>query len=335
MNVADSNRILQSLLHAGCIPCDTPSAADIIIINTCTVRQHAEDRAFSFAGGLKNLKKKNKNLKIYLVGCAVSVRGELIKKRFPFIDYIIPAYEVEKFAGSLAENNRQTNKKFFDEFVTISRGCSNYCSYCIVPYARGEEVCRKYADIQREIKQRAAAGNSKITFLGQNVNSYKAPDCKADFADILNETAGLKDIEKVSFLTSHPKDLSDKIISVIAKNKKISREIHLAMQSGSDRILGLMNRQYTASYYLELVGKMRREIKGLTITTDIIVGFPSETEEDFRQTLDLVKKARFRSAFTFKYSPREGTASFLLKDDIPVDVKKERLSRLNTLLEMH
>ena len=331
MNAADSDDIAGFLAHLGYEQCEKLEDADIIVINTCTVRQHAEDRAMSFIGTLKPLKKKNRKLRIFVAGCAASRLKNELAERFPFIEGVIPAYDIDLFdpdnSGTLNDIRGTLKRK--SKFITISRGCSNYCSYCVVPYVRGEEVSRPFGEIEKEIAQAAENGIKEITLLGQNVNSYLDSKTGVDFADLLSVAAGTKGLEKLCFMTSHPKDLSDRIISVIVRNKKISREIHLPVQSGSDRILKRMNRKYTRDYYLDLVAKMKKEIPGLVLTTDIIVGFPTETDSDFADTLGLVREVGYDSAFTFKYSPREGTESSRMEDDVPLTVKKSRLAELN------
>jgi len=336
MNVADSDDISDYFAYNGCLKCDKPDNADIIVINTCTVRQHAEDRALSFIGTLKPLKKKNKNLKIFIVGCAASRLKNKLKEQFPFVNGVIPAYEMEDFrplSGGDPLKEIMGRANHTSRFVTISRGCSNYCAYCVVPYVRGEEICRSYSEIEKEIFFVLKNNIQEITLLGQNVNSYKDVKSGMDFADLLSTICKIPEIEKISFMTSHPKDLSDKIISAICENKKISRSVHLPVQSGSNRVLKLMNRQYTREEYLNLAKKMKKEIPGLILSTDIIVGFPTETERDFRETLELVKETGYNSAFTFKYSPREGTKSFFMEDDVPIAVKKTRLAELNKLVK--
>jgi len=336
MNAADSDAISDFFLYNRFSSCERPNDADIIVVNTCTVRQHAEDRAMSFIGTLKPIKKKNKNLKIFIAGCAASRLKNKLKEQFSFIDDVIPAYEIEHFRPlpeCLSLHDTRASMNSTSKFITISRGCSNYCSYCVVPYVRGEEICRTYSEIDKEISCAIRNNIKEITLLGQNVNSYKDTKAGMDFADLLSTICKIPKINKISFLTSHPKDLSDKIISTMAKNNKISRAMHLPVQSGSNRILKLMNRKYTRSEYLNLANKMKKGILGLTMTTDIIVGFPTETERDFRDTLELVKEVGYNSAFTFKYSPREGTKSFLMEDDVPLAIKKTRLAELNKLIK--
>jgi len=337
MNVVDSDFMAGTLINSGYSPTIKPENADIILVNTCTVRQHAEERAFSFIGELKQLKIKNAKLKIFVAGCVASRLKEKLKKKFPYIDKIIPASEIEKFPVIIKDIVDQKRKKTKIqklkgkgiEFVTITKGCSNFCSYCVVPAVRGCEISRPKKDILADIKKLISHGRSEITLLGQNVNSYKSG--KFDFSDLLIELNKIPQIKKIGFMTSHPKDMSDKIINAIALCKKVSRQIHLPVQSGSNKILKLMNRKYTGEKYLKIIKKLRKKIPDVAVTTDIIVGFPAETEKDFQQTLDIIKKAGFKSAFTFKYSPRENTKAFKMKDDVTAEIKKERLARLNTI----
>lgn len=345
MNVADSDFMSEKLIKAGYENCNNMHDAGIIIANTCTVRQHAEERAFSFIGELKQLKVKNTGLKILIAGCVASRLKNKLKKKFPCIDKIIPANELENFSEIIEDmDTSQKNKKLTrqkrirrfkrreykrTEFITITKGCSNFCSYCVVPKVRGKEISRPKKDILTDVKKLILQDKSEITLLGQNVNGYKSG--KFDFSDLLIELNKIPQLKKIGFMTSHPKDMSDKIIDTIASCKKVSRQIHLPVQSGSNKILKLMNRKYTREKYLKIIKKLKNRIPGVAVTTDIIVGFPTETEKDFQQTLDIVKKAGFKSAFTFKYSPRENTKAFNMKDDVPAEIKKERLARLNTI----
>lgn len=333
MNVADSDTIARYFIDANYIPTETLEDADVIVVNTCTVRQHAEDRALSFIGRLKKLKIKNRNLKIIVSGCVASRLGDSLKKRFSFIDEIIPADQVENFSQIIAKVTsgftdistcHRLNLSSTHKFIPISRGCSNYCSYCIVPYVRGEERHRPVEEILKQAKEVVKNGTKEITLIGQNVNSYRWQE--VDFADLLDIVSKIDGVEKIKFLTNHPKDMSDKIIQTVALNNKIEKFFHLPVQSGSDRILKLMNRSYTKKHYIELVNKIRNFIPEATITTDIIVGFPTESEDDFQETLSLIKEVRFNSLFAFKYSPREMTSAFKLKDDVSLEVKEKRLS---------
>ncbi|MEW6558122.1 MAG: MiaB/RimO family radical SAM methylthiotransferase [Elusimicrobiota bacterium] len=356
MNVADSDSIVGCLLNNGYIQCEKPEDANLIVVNTCTVRQHAEDRVLSYIGRLRKLKIKNQKSKIIVLGCVASRLKDTLKKQFPFVDEVIPAYDIQKFPQLFGFSNYLTTYPpiHLSSFVPISRGCSNYCSYCVVPFVRGEEISRPFNEIISDIKKLINSGRKEITLLGQNVNSYcsrafspndteahKGLKCRLqgtscseiDFADLLREANEISEIEKVDFLTSHPKDFTDKIIDAILQCKKVSRIIHLPVQSGSNRILELMNRGYTADYYLALIQKIRQKIPKVSFTTDIIVGFPTETEADFCQTLKLINEVGFVSAFTFKYSPRENTKAFSISDDVPLEIKKARLQKLNILIQ--
>lgn len=325
MNVADSDFIAGCFAVAGYEPCDNPENADVIVVNTCTVRQHAEDRALSYIGTLKKLRIKNKKLKIFIVGCVASRIKEWLKKKFPFIDEVIPATDIEKFPQFLSVSEKSVRRKF-SEFVTISRGCSNYCSYCIVPYVRGPEMPRSFEAIVSEVENLVNSGIKKVILLGQNVNSYSYNGI--DFADLLVKVCGIESIKKIGFMTNHPKDMSDKIIRTVAEGEKFAKHFHLPVQSGSDRILKSMNRGYTKSEYMSLIDKIRKLMPGASITTDVMVGFPSETEEDFSETLSLMRAADFDNFFAFKYSPREGTAAYKMEDDVPQEVKEERLAKI-------
>ncbi|MDD5687580.1 MAG: tRNA (N6-isopentenyl adenosine(37)-C2)-methylthiotransferase MiaB [Elusimicrobia bacterium] len=331
MNIADSDSMGKLLLGRGYLPAEKPENADIIIINTCTVRQHAEDRALSYLGETRKLKKKNPKLKIFIAGCVASRLKEDLKKRFSYLDGFIPANDTVKLL-QLLETSKSSNTgkcENLSEFVTITLGCSNFCSYCIVPFVRGPEKSRSLDDILSDIKMLTDMGKQEITLLGQNVNSYKFH--KMDFADLLLKVEEIPEIKKIKFMTSHPKDMSNKIIDAIDDCGKVVRQIHLPVQSGSDRILKLMNRKYTVKKYMSIIEKMQKKIKDVSFTTDIIVGFPTETEKDFNDTLKLVKKVKFASAFTFKYSPRENTKAYAMEDDVPLEVKKKRLAKLNSI----
>ncbi|MFH1540753.1 MAG: tRNA (N6-isopentenyl adenosine(37)-C2)-methylthiotransferase MiaB [Elusimicrobiota bacterium] len=342
MNVADSNFVAETLINNGYLPTTKLENADIVLVNTCTVRQLAEEKALSFIGELKKFKIKNSKLKIIVIGCAASRLKEKLKKKFPYIDRVIPASDIEKFPEIIKNHidistYRHTNMSTCrhadmpTKFIAISRGCSNFCSYCIVPFARGTEITRPKKDVLNDVKKLVSNGRTEITLLGQNVNSYKSG--KFDFADLLIELNKIPQIKKINFMTSHPKDMSNKIINTINNCKKVSRQIHLPVQSGSNRILKLMNRKYTKEKYLTIIDKFKKKIPDTTFTTDIIVGFPTETDKDFNQTLKLVQDVGYVSAFTFKYSPRENTKAFSMTDSVPLEIKKIRLAKLNEILK--
>lgn len=351
MNVHDSEVLAGILEKLGYAPAASSQEADLILLNTCCVRENAENRLYGNIGNLKALKEQNPDCIIGVCGCMVQQPTEVekIKKSYPHVDLVFGThnlhelpellekietnrsrlYEVWDSEGDIHEGLPVRRDDPFKAWVTIMYGCNNFCSYCIVPYVRGRERSRKPDDILAEIQGLIDSGVKEITLLGQNVNSY-GRDFKAqnlNFAKLLEKIAA-QGIERIRFQTSHPKDLSDELIQVMAGHKNICRHLHLPMQSGSSRILKLMNRNYTQESYLALTEKIKSQIPGLALTTDIIVGFPNETEEDFHDTLDLVEKVRFDGAFTFIYSPRTGTPAAKIEDPIPEADKKQRLNRL-------
>ena len=354
MNVDDSNSMASHLERLGFSFTNSKEEADFIVLNTCSVREHAEHKAMSFIGRLKPLKDANPNLKIVVTGCAAERLGQKLRKKFPIIDLVIGAKQIENFpeifdkSFSLAHSDNcgeapsrmllPSRAKESDEiaFVTIMRGCHNFCSYCIVPYVRGPEKSRAVADVLADIKTYAAGGFKDVMLLGQNVNSYcgAASDGTAiDFPDLLAEVNKIPGIERIRFMTSHPKDLSDKLIEAMATLDKVCAHLHLPLQSGSDKILEAMNRKYDTALYIALIKKIRRRIADICITTDILVGFPGETENDFSDTLLLIEKAGFNALFAFKYSPREGTASSGLAETITEEEKDARLKRVLELAD--
>lgn len=327
--------------------------ADLVIINTCCVRESAENKILGKIGELKRLKEKNPNLKIAISGCMVQQPGALarLQKRAPHVDIWAGTHNLHDFDrlleqskdnGKVAEvweKPQETpealpiaEKGKLKANVNISTGCNNFCTYCIVPHVRGRERSRKPEEILREIKELVATGCKEVMLLGQNVNSYGLDfDFSCDFADLLKEVDQIPGLLRVRFMTSHPKDLSDKLTEVIANGKHLCEHFHLPFQAGSDEILKRMNRKYNREYYLNRVNKIREYIPNASLTTDIIVGFPGETEEDFELTLDLVEKVDYSQAFTFIYSKRSGTPAATMADQIPLDIKKRRLQRLMTL----
>jgi tRNA-2-methylthio-N6-dimethylallyladenosine synthase len=327
-----------------------PEEADLIIINTCCVRESAENKIIGKIGQLKCLKERKPDLKIAVAGCMVQQPGllEKLQKKAPHVDIWTGTFDHHKFAELLrtaGEGNKvaavscdasQTSeavpmaeKGKLKASVNIMYGCDNYCAYCIVPYVRGRERSRPKEVILKELRSLAENGCREVTLLGQNVNSYgKKDNFEYDFADLLKEVDKIDGLIRVRFTTSHPKDLSDKLIATVAEGKNLCEHFHFPFQAGSNRILKAMNRKYTREYYLERVERILQEIPEARITTDIIVGFPGETEEDFEQTLDLVKTVHFSQAFTFMFSKRSGTAGANLPEQIPLEVKKYRLQRL-------
>ncbi len=334
---------------------DDPHDADIIIINTCAVRENAEDKVFGEIGNLKALKEANKDLIICVCGCMV-LQSHIISKlidTYKQVDLIFGTHNIPEFlnllkqaiienirlvnvissAGDVFEINADDRKDSYKAFVNISYGCDKFCAYCIVPYTRGRERSRLKEDILNEVNCLIKKGYKEITLLGQNVNSYGKDLYKDyDFSNLLEDVAKTG-IERLRFITSHPWDFNDKMIDVISKYDNIMKYIHLPVQSGSTRILKLMNRRYTKQDYLNLVDKLRSKIKNLSLSTDIIVGFPNETEEDFQETLDLVDKVKYDSAFTFIYSKRVGTPAAKINDTVSDKEKSERFLRLVKKLE--
>lgn len=356
MNAKDSEKLEGILETIGYVKTESEEA-DFIIMNTCTVRENANLRVYGRLGQLKKYKKKNPDMIIALCGCMMqeSQVVEKIRKSYRHVDIIFGTHNVFKLA-ELIENKLDSKGMIIDIWegtteivedlpserkysfkcgVNIMFGCNNFCSYCIVPYVRGRERSRKPEDIISEIKALVADGVVEIMLLGQNVNSYgKNLENPISFAKLLEEIEQIEGLKRIRFMTSHPKDLSEELIDVMAKSKKICRHLHLPMQSGSTKILTDMNRRYTKDSYLALAMKIKDKIPDISLTTDIIVGFPGETEEDFLDTLDVVRKVQFDSAFTFIYSKRTGTPAAAMENQIPEDVIKNRFDRLLNEVQM-
>ena len=356
MNARDSEKLVGVLELIGYKEEPDEEKADFVIYNTCTVRENANLRVYGRLGQLGAKKKKNPHMFIGLCGCMMQEPTvvEKIKKSYRFVDLIFGTHNIYKFAELIVtrfESERMvidiwkdtdkivedlpSERKFsFKSGVNIMFGCNNFCSYCIVPYVRGRERSRKPEEIVAEIKRLVADGVVEIMLLGQNVNSYgKNLEEPMTFAQLLREVNKIEGLKRIRFMTSHPKDLSDELIEVMGRSKKICKHLHLPVQSGSSKILKKMNRHYTKEQYLELVEKIRRSVPDVSLTTDIIVGFPGETEEDFEETMDIVRKVRYDSAFTFIYSKRTGTPAAVMEDQVPEDVVKNRFDRL--LKEVH
>ena len=350
MNARDSEKLSGILREAGYVETESEDA-DFVIYNTCTVRENANLRVYGRLGVLHGYKKKNPNMKIALCGCMMQEATvvEKLQKSYRFVDLIFGTHNIFKFAELLAmtlESDRMIidiwkdtdqivedlpneRKYAFKSGVNIMFGCNNFCSYCIVPYVRGRERSREAKDIVREIEALVKDGVVEVMLLGQNVNSYgKNLEQPMTFAELLREIEQIDGLERIRFMTSHPKDLSDDLIEVMANSKKICPHLHLPLQSGSRRILKAMNRRYDKEKYLALAKKIRERLPDIALTTDIIVGFPGETEEDFQETLDVVRQVRYDSAFTFIYSKRTGTPAAVMEDQIPEDVVKDRFDRL-------
>lgn len=356
MNVHDSEEISGLLENLGFEKVESELNADIIILNTCAIRENAHDKVFGFLGRCKHLKKEKPDVKIILCGCMAqerSVVDEILEKH-KYIDLVfgthniheLPNYlmnlgkglnvEVKSNEGNvfeIGENYKRDSK--YTAWVNIMYGCDKFCTYCIVPYTRGKERSRKSKDILREVECLKEMGYKEVTLLGQNVNAY-GRDLEGDltFAELL-ESVAKTGIERVRFVTSHPWNFTDEMIDVIVAYDNIMPYIHLPLQSGSDRILKLMGRRYTKEEYLNLYKKIKMRVKNAAITTDIIVGFPNETEEDFLDTLSVVEECKYDGAFTFIYSPREGTPAAKMKDDTPMSIKEERLHRLNEVVNKY
>lgn len=351
MNARDSEKLSGILNQIGYVEITNEEEADFVIFNTCTVRENANLRVYGRLGQLGHVKKQRPYMKIALCGCMMQEPEvvEKLKKSYRFVDLIFGTHNIYKFAELFVrrmESDRMTidiwkdtdkivedlpveRKYSFKSGVNIMFGCNNFCSYCIVPYVRGRERSRSPQDIIREIERLVQDGVVEIMLLGQNVNSYgKTFDEPMTFAALLKEVEKIEGLERIRFMTSHPKDLSDELIEVMAQSKKICRHLHLPVQSGSTRILQKMNRRYTKEHYLQLVDRLRAAIPDISLTTDIIVGFPGETEEDFLETMDVVEQVRYDSAFTFQYSKRTGTPAAVMEDQVPADVVKERFDRL-------
>lgn len=351
MNVHESEKLAGILAGMGYSPCDKAEDADVIVFNTCCVRENAEQHAFGNIGMLKKLKKEKPELVVAVCGC-MTQQGDFAEKlssTFPFVDIVIGTYNIDDFGeilkkkidtksrvteildrnGDIVENVTPLRSSYPNAWVNIMYGCNNFCTYCVVPYVRGRERSRQMQKILEEVKELIENGYKEITLLGQNVNSYgKDLTPTVTFADLLNEIAKIDGKFRLRFMSNHPKDFTEDVVKAIAANKHACRQIHLPVQSGSDRILALMNRRYTAENYLEKVKMIRKYIPECAITTDIIVGFPTETEEDFKDTVKLCRSADFSGAFTFVYSPRKKTKAAEMDGQIPDDVKKDRIMRL-------
>lgn len=350
MNEKDSEKLLGVLEAIGFTEVDTEEA-DITLFNTCTVRENANTKLYGHLGYVKKMKEKNPNMIIGLCGCMMQedLVVEKIKKSYRFVDLIFGTHNIFKLAELLYhfiqsesmivdiwEDTTQivedlpSDRKFsFKSGVNIMYGCNNFCSYCIVPYVRGRERSRRPEDIVKEVKQLVSEGVKEVMLLGQNVNSYgKNFDEPISFGQLLQMVEQVEGLERIRFMTPHPKDLSDELIEVMAASKKICHHMHLPMQSGSTRLLGAMNRHYTKDDYLVLAEKIKNRIPGISFTTDIIVGFPGETEEDFQETLDVVRKVKFDSAYTYVYSKRTGTPAATMDGQVEPDVIKDRFDRL-------
>ena len=357
MNEYDSSR-MADLLHAdnGMTQTENVDEADVILLNTCSVREKAEEKVFSHLGRFIPLKAKNPNLIIGVGGCVASQEGDNIIKRAPYVDVVFGPQTLhrlpEMIKSSQNSGKSQVDISFpeiekFDHlppprvegataFLSIMEGCSKYCSFCVVPYTRGEEVSRPFADILLEAAQLAEAGVKEITLLGQNVNAYRTEyeGVEADLAMLIETIAEIPQIERIRFTTSHPNEMSERLINCFAKTPKLAVQLHLPVQAGSDRILMAMKRNYTVLQYKSIIRKLKTASPNLTFTSDIIIGFPGETEADFEATVKLMTDVGFDYSFSFLYSPRPGTPAAFIKDDTPQTTKLARLSRLQAINEV-
>jgi len=353
MNSHDTEKIIGILTEMGFGQAEDEKSANIIVFNTCCVRESAENKIYGNIGWLKNIKesKKKNEYKIIVCGCMTQQESamEKIKRSHNHIDVVLGTFNLHRLPellwssyetrgqiidiwkehGEIVEDLPVARESAFKASVNVMYGCNNFCSYCIVPYVRGRERSRKPADILKEIKNIAESGVKEVLLLGQNVNSYGSNlDEKVDFAVLLEMIAEIDGIERIRFLTSHPKDLSERLIKTMRDSEKICKQLHLPFQAGSNNILEKMNRKYTKEHYLKLIERLREEMPEISLSTDIIVGFPGETEEDFEHTLDVVKQARFSGAFTFYYSKRTGTPAAQMENQVSEEAAKDRFDRL-------
>ncbi|MCD4669356.1 MAG: tRNA (N6-isopentenyl adenosine(37)-C2)-methylthiotransferase MiaB [Actinomycetia bacterium] len=348
MNEYDSERILYYLKEKGCKVVPSPEESNIVIINTCAVREKAKNRLFGHLGKLKNLKELRNDLIICVGGCTAQSMGKEIQERCPFVDIVFGTHNIselpflieQKLVGSsnicsvISEGfdydlDRASRVNKYSALVPVIIGCNNFCSYCIVPYVRGRERSLDPGPIIENIKKLVSDGVLEVTLLGQNVNSYgKDLNTAMDFSRLLEKVSDIKGLERIRFMTSHPKDYSENLIGVIKDRANIVNHIHLPLQSGSNRILKMMNRKYSREDYMDIVENVKSSINGYSITTDIIVGFPGEEKRDFDDTMDIVERVRHDRAFTFIYSPREGTAAAEMADPVSLKEKKEWFGEL-------
>ena len=353
-NEADSQQIRGLLSESGYAICDSAEGADVVVMNTCAIREHAEQRVFGNLGALTHTKRRHPEQKIFLCGCMAGQKQvvERIRKSYPHVNGVFSTHHLWQFpqllyqvlttgkrtfytqdeAGSIAEGLPQLRDDTLKAWVSIMYGCNNFCTYCIVPYVRGRERSRKPEDILQECRELIAGGTKEITLLGQNVNSYgKDLDCGMDFSDLLAQIAQIPGDFLIRFMTSHPRDAGKKLFDTMAAYPKIAKQLHLPFQSGSSRVLKAMNRHYDREQYLELVRYAKSVMPDLVLTSDVIVGFPGETEEEFEETLSLISQVGYDALFTFIFSPRAGTPAAAMEDPTPKEEKNRRFDRLCAL----
>ena len=353
MNLHESEKIAGILSEMGYTLAENEQSADIVVFNTCCIRENAEDRAEGNIGALKRFKQKNKNMIIAVGGCMTQQKGyaEELKAKMPYIDIIFGTHNLEQFRallekklngqkrvieimereGKITEGTAKKRTSYPNAWVNITYGCNNFCTYCIVPYVRGRERSRRPEDIIAECRDLIKNGYKEITLLGQNVNSYGKDLGDADFASLITEIGKIDGKFRLRFMTNHPKDFSEDLIKALAVNPKTCKSVHLPVQAGSDRILKLMNRRYTRAQYLEKIKLLRNYIPDIAVTTDIMVSFPTETDEDFNDTLSLVEEVNFAGAFTFIYSRRKGTPAAEMDGQIDEETSKKRITALIAL----
>ncbi len=355
MNIHESEKLAGMLESLGYTNTDSIEQADVIVYNTCSIRDGCEQKVFGNIGSLKHLKKSKPNLVIAICGCLTQIpgRADMLQKKYPYINIIFGTHNLYKFKdyliefnashkrvvdvwdteGAIHEDTDMTRTSGYNAWVNIIYGCNNFCSYCIVPFVRGRERSRSMQDIYREVCSLVKSGYKVITLLGQNVNSYgnDIDDDNVNFANLLRMLSTIEGDFRIKFLTSHPKDLTDEVISVIANNDRLAKVIHLPVQSGSNKILHDMNRRYTREHYLQLVKSIKTQIPNCQLSTDIIVGFPGETEQDFNDTYSLVNEVQYDGVFAFMFSPRTGTVAERMPNQIDISVKRERVNKLLAL----
>lgn len=348
MNESDSERIAGILAQKGALKVERPEESDLILVNTCAVRKKSEEKVYSYLGRLASLKQKQ-DIQIGVVGCMAQLHGMALLEKSSAIDFILgldkytqlPRFLLERAGDKLASTTRSTKwptvpsqilrESEVSAYIPVMEGCNNFCAYCIVPFARGREKFRPLPSILKEVRELAREGYKEIQFLGQNVNSYLDPESGRDFSCLLEEASKVEGIDWLRFITSHPKNFTSQIAQVMAASKKICRQLHLPMQAGSDAVLRNMNRGYTQEEYLAKVAELRRHMPEISLSTDIIVGFPGEKEKDFGETLHVLQEVRFTNIFSFCYSPRPSTKAAELKDDVPGEEKKRRLIEVQKL----
>ena len=354
MNVHDSERIAGMLSELGYSSCDSMEEADVVVFNTCCIRENAENHAYGNIGMLKKLKSAKRDMIIAVGGCMPQQIGkaDILHKKFPYVDVIFGTHNLNKLKdyilekqsgkksvieifdseGEIVEGEHPLRTSYPNAWINITYGCNNFCSYCIVPYVRGRERSRRSENVIEEARSLVSDGYKELTLLGQNVNSYANGSDDIRFPALLEKISAIDGKFRLRFMTSHPKDFSEELAKAIASDRKICRCVHLPVQSGSDRILKAMNRKYTSADYLKKIEILKKYVPDCAVTTDLIVGFPGETDEDFKATLNLVKEVGYLSAFTFVYSKREGTVAAKMPDQVPEEVCKERIMELVALV---